>query len=140
MNFRRGRVREEVEINLIPMIDVLLVILIFLMVTTTYTRFTELRINLPQAGGEASKDTPVLIQVAVDAVGHFLINDTPATFSDAESFAGLLKSAVAGRKDPIVVISADASATHQSVVNIMEAARRAGITHVTFTTQVAADH
>jgi biopolymer transport protein ExbD len=137
MNFRRGRHREDPEINLIPMIDVLLVILIFLMVTTTYAKYTELRINLPQASGEASRDQPTLINVAVDAVGHYLVNDAPASFSDPDSFAELLRQAVAGRKDPIVAISADASATHQSVVNVMEAARRAGIAHVTFTTQGA---
>jgi biopolymer transport protein ExbD len=138
MNFRRGRNREDPEINLIPMIDVLLVILIFLMVTTTYAKYTELRINLPQASGEATQDTPTVINVAVDAVGHYLVNDAAASFSDPDAFAAVLRQAVAGRKDPIVAISADASATHQSVVNVMEAARRAGIAHVTFTTQGAA--
>lgn len=137
MNFRRGRTREDVEINLIPMIDVLLVILIFLMVTTTYAKYTELRINLPQASGDVSRDQPTLINVAVDAVGHYLINDAAVSYTDPDAFAELLKRAVAGRKDPIIAISADASATHQSVVNVMEAARRAGIIHVTFTTQGA---
>ena len=135
MNFRRGRNREDPEINLIPMIDVLLVILIFLMVTTTYAKFTELKINLPQATGEQSHDQPTVINVAVDSVGHYLVNDTPAAYKDPDAFAQVLKTAVADRKDPIIAISADASATHQSVVNIMEAARRAGIAHVTFTTQ-----
>ena len=137
MNFRRGRHREDPEINLIPMIDVLLVILIFLMITTTYAKYTELRINLPQAAGENTQDQPTVINVAVDAVGHYLVNDAAASYSDPDSFAAILRQAVAGRKDPIVAISADASATHQSVVNVMEAARRAGIAHVTFTTQGA---
>lgn len=140
MNFRRGRVREEVEINLIPMIDVLLVILIFLMVTTTYAKYTELRINLPQANGEATQEQATLINVAVDAVGHYTVNDQAASFSDPDSFASVLRQAVNGRKDPIVAISADAASTHQSVVNVMEAARRAGIAHVTFTTQGGAGH
>ncbi len=140
MNFRRGRTREEVEINLIPMIDVLLVVLIFLMVSTTFAKYTELRINLPQATGDTAQNQPTLINVAVDAVGHYLVNDAPATFNDPDAFAAVLKQAVAGRKDPIVAISADATATHQSVVNIMESARRAGIAHVTFTTQGANGH
>jgi biopolymer transport protein ExbD len=135
MNFRRGSFREEPEINLIPMIDVLLVILIFLMITTTYSKFAELKINLPQAEGEKSPATPNPIDVGVDAEGHYLINRKLVPFADNESFAQELKRAAGDHDDAVIVISADASATHQSVINIMSAARSVGLTHITFTTE-----
>ena len=135
MNFRKGEAREEPEINLIPLIDVLLVILIYLLVTTTYAKYSELQINLPQAAGETLNEKPLIINVAVDASGKYLINDKPAVFTSVESFGEALKQAVGGGKDPVINISADSNASHQSVVNIMEAARLANYPHITFTTQ-----
>ncbi|MDD4912418.1 MAG: biopolymer transporter ExbD [Sideroxydans sp.] len=136
MNFRRGRNREEPEINLIPMIDVLLVVLIFLMVTTSYGKFSELQINLPQAAGDESK-APALkpINIAVDASENFAINDVRTPFKDVDSFAQALQKAAAGQTDPSIVITADAKALHQSVINVMESARIAGFGRITFTTQ-----
>ena len=139
MNFMRGRQREEPEINLIPMIDVLLVILIFLMVTTTYARFSELQINLPQASAEKQKDRPVSINVAVDAHGKYSVNNVPVSFSDVESLSHDLKRAAGTNPEPPVVINADAAATHQSVVHVMEAARIAGLSRITFATQNQSD-
>src|SRR3989338_5593676 len=98
MNFRRGRPREEPEINLIPMIDVLLVILIFLMVTTSYAKFSELQINLPQAGGEASVEQTQPISVAVDAAERYAINGQGVSYSGVAALAASLKNA-AGRPD-----------------------------------------
>jgi biopolymer transport protein ExbD len=136
MNFRRGRSREEPEINLIPMIDVLLVVLIFLMVTTSYGKFSELQINLPQASGEDnSVKTSKTITVAVDASEHFAINGARAAFKDVNDFAQALHKAAGDQTDPTIVINADAKALHQSVINIMEAARTAGYGRITFTTQ-----
>jgi biopolymer transport protein ExbD len=135
MNFHRGKQREEPEINLIPMIDVLLVILIFLMVTTTYTRFAELQINLPQADAEQAKEKPEVINIGVDAAGHYMVNNTPVPFSSAELLGQELRRAAGGNAEPTIVINADAKATHQSVVNIMEGARQVGLTHITFATQ-----
>jgi len=135
MNFQRGRLREEPEINLIPMIDVLLVILIFLMITTTYAKYAQLQINLPQAQGAAGKAMPNTLEVAVDALGHYTINQHTVTFTRVDEFSAAMKEAAGGNADPVVVITADANATHQSVVNVMESARQAGFTHVTFTTQ-----
>jgi len=135
MNFHRGRQREEPEINLIPMIDVLLVILIFLMVTTTYTRFAELQINLPQADAEQAKEKPEVINIGVDASGHYMVNNTPVTFSSVELMGQELRRAAGSNTEPTIIINADAKATHQSVVNIMEAARQVGLTHITFATQ-----
>jgi biopolymer transport protein ExbD len=136
MNFRRGRTREEPEINLIPMIDVLLVVLIFLMVTTSYGKFSELQINLPQASGaDSAAQLGKPITVAVDASEHYAINDTRAAFKDVNDFAQALRLAAGDQTDPTIIITADAKALHQSVINIMEAARVAGYGRITFTTQ-----
>ena len=134
MNFQRGRTREEPEINLIPMIDVLLVILIFMMVTTTYAKFSELQINLPQASGEQTASQASQINVSVDAAEHYAINNATIAFSDVNKLAQELNKAAGEQKDPAIIINADAKAPHQAVINIMEAARLAGYGRITFTT------
>ena len=135
MNFQRGRRHEEPEINLIPMIDVLLVILIFLMTTTSYAKFSELQINLPQAGGEATVKQARPINVAVDASERYAINNQGLPYTGIAALAVSLKNAAGDQTDPTIVINADAKATHQSVINVMEAARQAGFGRITFTTQ-----
>jgi len=135
MNFQRGQHRDEPEINLIPMIDVLLVILIFLMVTTTYAKFSELQINLPQAAGEPAKEKPAQINVAVDAAGNYQINNATVNFANVASLSDALKKAASGATAPVIVINADAKANYQSVINVMEAAREAGLVRVPFATE-----
>ncbi|UTH72770.1 biopolymer transporter ExbD [Chromobacterium sp. IIBBL 290-4] len=135
MNFRRGRSREEPEINFIPLIDVLLVILIFLMVTTTYSRFSELKINLPTAQGEQQKNKTTEIRVAVAADGAMAVNDAKLARGDKAELLAKLKAASAGKSDVVVVVNADARSTHQSVITVMEAAREAGLSQLTFATQ-----
>jgi biopolymer transport protein ExbD len=132
MNFRRGHTREEPEMNLIPMIDVLLVILIFMMVTTTYTRFSELHINLPKASGEQSPTLPNQISITVNAEGQYAVNNVVTPYTDASAFAQVLQSVAGDQQDPIIVISADAMTPHQAVINMMEAARIAGYAKITF--------
>ncbi|HMO47893.1 MAG TPA: biopolymer transporter ExbD [Rubrivivax sp.] len=134
MNFRRLK-REEPEINLIPFIDVLLVILIFLMLSTTYSRFTELQLNLPAADAEPLRERPGEIVVAIGSDGRYLLNRRPVDGRGVELLAAELQAAAAGRPDSVVIISADALATHQSVVNVLDAARRAGLTRLTFAAQ-----
>ena len=135
MNFRRGRIREEPDINLIPLIDILIVILIFLFLTTTYSRFAELQINLPEASADKATDRPQMLSVAVDSQGKYAINGTSTAYGSPQSFAQALRDAAKGSKEPVVAISADAAATHQAVINVMEAARIAGYNHISFTTQ-----
>jgi len=135
MNFQRRRSRDEPEINLIPMIDVLLVILIFLMVTTSYAKYSELQINLPQASGDSVAEQSKSINVAVDASEHYAINNRGVTYTGIESLVTSLKNAAGDQTDPTIIINADAKAPHQSVINVMEAARRAGYGRITFTTQ-----
>lgn len=135
MNFRRGRAREYPYIDLIPLIDILIVILIFLFLTTTYSRFAELQINLPEAAAEASADKPAVLSVAVDASGKYAVNGVPTIFGSTQNFANVLREAARGAKEPVIAISADARATHQSVIDVMESARLAGYSHISFTTQ-----
>ena len=135
MNFQRGRSREEPEINLIPLIDVLLVIIIFLMMTTTYAKFSGLEINLPTADSSKQAEQPNEIDVAVTPNGQILVNKSPLTASDVKSISDALRRAAGQRPDPVIVINADAKATHQSVVDVMQAAQTAGYPHISFATQ-----
>jgi biopolymer transport protein ExbD len=137
VNFQRGKEKEPLEINLVPMIDVMLVILIFLMITTTYSKYTELQINLPTANAEKQLERPNEITVLVNAQGQYVVNRAPVAFRSIEQLADELKRAAAAMKEPVVVISADATATHQAVVRVMEASRLAGLSQLTFTTQSA---
>ena len=137
MNFQRGKEKEPLEINLVPMIDVMLVILIFLMVTTTYSKYTELQINLPSAQAERQLDRPNEVAVLVNAQGQYVINRLPVPYRSVDQLAGELRRAAASLNDPVVIISADAAATHQAVIRVMEASRLAGLTQITFTTQSA---
>jgi len=134
LNFRRP-VREEPEINLIPFIDVLLVILIFLMLTTTYNRFTEMQLQLPQANADPTRGRPREIVVAISADGSYAVNRNLLDGRSVESIVMALERAAGTNKDAALIISADASARHQAVITVMEAARRAGLTQITFATQ-----
>ena len=135
MNFQRGKNREEPEINLIAMIDVLLVILIFMLVTTTYAKHAELQINLPQASGSQATPATNQINIAIDATEHYAINNKPTKFDGVNNLSLALKKAASNQTDPTIIINADAKAPHQAVINIMEAARLAGYGRITFTTQ-----
>ena len=134
MNFR-PRHRDEPEINLIPFIDVLLVVLIFLMLSTTYSKFTELELTLPVADAEQQRDRPKEIIVAVASDGRYVVNKQTLDDRTMDAVAAALAGAAAAGKDSVVIISADATAPHQSVVTVMEAARRAGLSQITFATQ-----
>ena len=134
MNFRPGT-RDEPEINLIPFIDVLLVVLIFLMLTTTYSKFTELQVNLPVADAQAQRENPKEIIVAVSSDGRYSINKEVLEGAGVEILTAALSRAAQDSREAVIVISADAAATHQSVINVMDAARRAGLVQITFATQ-----
>ena len=138
MNFRPGE-RDEPEINLIPFIDILLVVLIFLMVTTTYSKFTELKVNLPVANAEAQRQNPQEVTVAVSSDGRYSINQVVLDGVGVEQLTQALSAVAQNNREMVVVISADATATHQSVINVMDAARRAGLVQITFTTQQPGD-
>lgn len=137
MNFHRSA-RDEPEINLIPFIDVLLVVLIFLMLSTTYSKFTELQIKLPLADAEHQRDYPKEVIVAVSSDGRYMVNKVAVQGRSLDVLGAALSQAAKAGKDSVIIISADASATHQAVITVMEAARRNGFTQITFATQSAA--
>jgi biopolymer transport protein ExbD len=133
MNFRNQRPAPEPEINLIPFIDVLLVVLIFLMLTTTWSRLTEINLSLPVADAQKPNERPRQIVLTISSQGQFAMNKSPVGGTSVEALTAVLTPLAA--KDVTLVISADASATHQSVVNAMEAARRSGLSQITFAAQ-----
>jgi biopolymer transport protein ExbD len=135
MNFRRGRGREELEINLIPLIDVLLVILIFLMVTTTYSKTAGLEITLPSAEVPEAEVTDREINVLITARGDILINRLQVAAGNADALAEALAKAASGKQEPVVIISSDKDARLQSSIDVMQAAQRAGIAGISFATQ-----
>ena len=137
MNFQRGRLQEEPEINLIPMIDVLLVILIFLMITTTYSKYAGLEINLPTADAQQAQEQANEINVVVSVQGDVTVNKIVVGGRNVEAISLALKNAAGAAKEPVVIISADAKATHQSVIDVMQAAQLAGLSHISFATQSA---
>jgi biopolymer transport protein ExbD len=134
MNFRSRR-QDEPEINLVPFIDVLLVILIFVMLTTTYSKFTELKVNLPTANANAAKSRPQELVVVVTADGRYMVNRQLVQGRSVELLAAALAQSSNGRKDAVVIVTADAAATHQSVINVMDASRRVGLSQLTFAAQ-----
>ena len=134
MNFR-GNSRDEPEINLIPFIDVLLVILIFLILTTTYSKFTELQIKLPVADVEHQRDYPKEVIVSVSSDGRYVINRVAVEGRSLAALGAALVLGAKAGKDSVIIISADASTTHQAVITVMEAARRNGFNQITFATQ-----
>ncbi|MDL2337404.1 MAG: biopolymer transporter ExbD [Pseudomonadota bacterium] len=134
MNFRKSR-PEEPEINLIPFIDVLLVVLIFLMLSTTYSKFTELQVTLPSADADKPREREREVIVAVSADGRYAVNGQPVDGRSVELLTAELGKASGGPGDVPVVVSADATAAYQSVINVMDAARRAGLPRLTFAAQ-----
>jgi len=140
MNFQKGRGREEPEINLIPMIDVLLVILIFLMITTTYSKFAGLEINLPTADAQAPKDEPNEINVTVTLAGDITVNRVAVAGNDVDAISVALKRAAGEAKEPVVIINADAKSNFQRVVDVMQAAQQSGLAHISFATQQQTAH
>jgi biopolymer transport protein ExbD len=139
MNFQRGKRDEDLEMNLVPLIDVLLVIIIFLIVSATFSKTNELEINLPTAEANAAQEKPLSIEVGVDAEGKFTVDGKVLSDTTVATISAALTVAVNGRKEPTIIINADAKSTHQSVVDVMEASRSAGYTHITFATQSASD-
>jgi biopolymer transport protein ExbD len=137
MNFR-PRPKDEPEINLIPFIDVLLVVLIFLMLSTTYSKFTELQLKLPVADADAQRDHPKEVIVGISSDGRYVINRGAVTGRSVEAVSNALTEAAKAGKDSVIIISADAATPHQSVITVLEAARRSGLNQITFAAQSSA--
>lgn len=135
MNFKPRQPSPEPEINLVPFIDVLLVVMVFLIITTSWSRLTELPIQLPQAETDASTPRPLQIVLTITAQGQFSVNQSPVGGSSVASLVAVLSPLA--QKESLLIIRADAAAQHQSVIHAMEAARRSGLSRITFEAQSA---
>jgi len=140
MNFQRGKKHEDLEMNLVPLIDVLLVIIIFLVVSATFARMSELQINLPTAEANSPEQKPLVIDVGIDATGHYVVGKSPLSDGSVSTIGAALQKLAGDGKDPTIIINADAKTSHQSVINVMEAARQVGFTHITFATQTGGNN
>ena len=136
MNFQKGKKNDELEINFIPLIDVLLVIIIFLVVSTTFARFSQLKINLPVAEANIADNNPEHINVTISQDGQYAINEKSISAKTVADLIIKLREISASKIDTTIVINADALASHQSVINVMEASRQVGLTKITFSTKV----
>ena len=126
---------EEPEINLVPFIDVLLVIIIFLAVSTSYSKLSQLNIKLPSADAVSIENKSNQIEISITFDGKLFANGDPIEFTSPLKFAQQLQLLSKGNDDPTIIINADAETTHQSVINIMESCRLAGYTKVNFLTK-----
>ena len=135
MRSKRRNHDDDIELNFIPLIDVLLVVIIFLMVTTTFAKLSEVKINLPIAEKNQVNEETAPIRVEITEDGHYFINDEPLVSTEIESIANVLKELAQDKQDTQVIISADANARHQSIINLMEAARKAMLSKVAFATK-----
>jgi biopolymer transport protein ExbD len=134
LNFRAHR-REEINVNLTPLIDVVFLLLIFFMVTTTFTKASQLSIDLPEATGNPSEAPQEQIEILVDESGNYRINGKPLVDTHVRTLqAGIYKVSL-GDTSMAMVISADAQASHQSVVRAMDAAGQMGFVHLSIATQ-----
>ena len=135
MNLRSAP-REPADINLTPLIDVVFLLLIFFMVSTTFNRDSELSIELPAAAAEAQKRRPDSIEVAVDAQGRFYVDGRQLLNTKSKTLRQALENAAGENDSPPIIISADAKTPHQAVVQIMDAARVLGFVRLTFATRL----
>ena len=135
MRSKRRNHDDDIELNFIPLIDVLLVVIIFLMVTTTFAKLSEVKINLPIAEKNQVNEETAPIRVEITEDGHYFINDEPLVSTEIESIANVLKELAQDKQDTQVIISADANARHQSIINLMEAARKAMLSKIAFATK-----
>ena len=138
MAFRK-RPRAAVDINLTPLIDIVFLLLIFFMVTTTFTRETRLLVNLPEADSARSEQVPETVEVIIDAQGHYAVNGTRLSQSGKQDLITALETVALDKRDQVFLISADAKAPHQAVVTVMEVAGEMAFKGVSIATQKAGD-
>ncbi len=139
MKFRATERRDEPELNLIPLIDIIFILLIFFITTTTFNREAEISIELPVAQAEPSHLQDQTLEIIIDAQGQFYINQQLVVNTEIETLKRAISKAVEGLKDPPVIISADAKTPHQAVITAMSAAQQVGFVHLTFATKQLQD-
>lgn len=134
MKFKRQRV-DDGGVNLTPLIDVVFLLLIFFMVSTTFTKESRLKLELPTAQGEAAVQESNVLEIVVDAAGHYRVNERPLAVHTLEALMIAMRDAAANNGDVPVVITADAKSPHQSVITAMDAAGRLGFAKLSLSTQ-----
>ncbi len=140
MKFRRNRQRENVDINLASLIDVVFVLLLFFVVTTTFTRETQLRVELPEAASaeQPPADQDKLVEVTISADGVYSVNNHLLPKSDLATLTEAIERESGGDNKLPLAISADGKTPHQAVITAMDAAGKLGFSHLRMTTVEAA--
>ncbi|WP_417549150.1 ExbD/TolR family protein [Methylophaga sp.] len=126
---------EEPDVNLTPMIDVVFLLLLFFMVSTSFIRESSLKVDLPEASGQALAEQEAPIDIIIRANGEVLVNDTPIAVATRDALRDLLKTTAGDNADPHIIISADANAEYQHIVTAMDAAQLLGFTRLTLATR-----
>ena len=139
MQLRDNRRDEEPEVNLTPLIDVVFLLLIFFMVSTTFDKEAELNIELPEASGKVTESRQFKVEISIDAQGHYFINNRRVRDEKLATLKRALQDTVASHEQPKLIISADRKTPHEAVIRAMDAARQLGLTHLTFATRQAAN-
>ena len=134
MNFR-SQEREDIDLNITPLIDVVFLLLIFFMVSTTFERQSEISLTLPEATEEVSEDKDDQIEIAIDPRGNIYLNEQQLVNSKMETIRESLRDLMYDMNSPTLIISADAATEHQMVVRVMDAARQLDLVNITFATQ-----
>ncbi len=137
MRLRDDRRDDEPEVNLTPLIDVVFLLLIFFMVSTTFDREAELNIELPEADGKVTETEQFKVEISIDAQGHYFINNRRVRDEKLATLKRALQDTVSGQREPKLIISADRKTPHEAVIRAMDAARQLGLTHLTFATRQA---
>lgn len=127
---------DELEINITPLIDVVFLLLIFFMVSTTFIRQSQVNLILPQASADIVEHETDKVEVAVDADGRYYVNEQVLVNAQMTTIKQEISKIAKVMDDPVVVVSADANATHQSVVKILDASRQLGLFRITFATSI----
>ncbi len=135
MNFRPRR-KDDVELNVTSFIDVVLLLLIFFMVSTTFGKKSEISITLPEATDAPVSQVPDTINITLDSQGRVFVNEAPLVNAQSNTIREAIRGVASGLTDPVVIINADAETTHQAVVRVMDAARQLSLNRITFSTRV----
>ena len=133
MNLQQQR-KEDLDVNITPLIDIVFLLLIFFMVSTTFERESEIDVTLPEAAIDAPHEQSEVIEIVISSQGEFYVNGKRVINKQVATLKQALLKVANGREDPRIIISADAKATHQSVVTVMDAARQLGFVHLSFAT------
>lgn len=135
----RPQPKEELELNITPLIDVVFLLLIFFMVSTTFERESEIKITLPKVSQEGGEAESQVVHVAIDANERIYIDERPLEDARLATIRAAIAASGQALEDPAVMIEADAGVSHQAVVRVMDAARQSGLVKITFATQVVED-